>query len=254
MRQDLQFKKAGRLLFPLVLAVVVAACGGSADAGTEVATLSGESTASADDGTVAPDVDSSQALLDFAACMRDNGVDMADPTFDADGNVQGFGPGGGGGAAGQGLDPRSDEFQTAIGMCGDLLEGADFGGPGGRRGFDREAIQAAFTEFTACLRDEGLQVDDITFGGPGGGPGAGGGQPPADGGGGFAGGPPQPGDGDSPGDGNGPGPGGEGFNPIDAIIRQLDLDEEDPAVTAAVETCQPLIETAFDPASGDTGS
>ena len=40
--------------------------------------------------------------------MRENGVDMADPTFDADGN-----PTGGGFGPGSGIDPRSDAFQTA---------------------------------------------------------------------------------------------------------------------------------------------
>lgn len=228
-------------------ATVLAACGGGADAGGEVATLSGESAANADDAAATGDeVDSSQALLDFAACMRENGVEMDDPTFDAEGNVQGFGPGGSGGVgAGQGFDPRSDDFQTAIEACNDLIAGADFGGPGGGRGFDRTGIQDAFNEFTACLRDEGVQVDDLTLGGAGGGPGApdGDGGPPADGdGGGFAGGPPP----DGAATDGGPG-GGAGFDPTDRIIEQLDLDEEDPAVTAAVETCQPVLQDAFNP-------
>ena len=40
--------------------------------------------------------------------MRQNGIDMADPTFDADGN-----PTGGGFGRGSGIDPDSTEFQTA---------------------------------------------------------------------------------------------------------------------------------------------
>ena len=50
--------------------------------------------------------------------------------------------------------------------------------------------------------------------------------------GGFQGGPPA---GGSIPDG---GPGGEGFDPTDRLIQQLELDEDDPAVTAAVEVCQ----------------
>jgi hypothetical protein len=57
--------------------------------------------------------------------------------------------------------------------------------------------------------------------------------------GGFQGGPPA--GGSIPGGG----PGGEGFNPTDRLIQQLELDEDDPAVTAAVEVCQPALEAAF---------
>ena len=103
------------------------------------------------------------------------------------------------------------------------------------------AIQDAFNAFTECLRDEGLEVDDIEFGvGPGGGaigdgPDGATGTPPGGGSvpdGGFQGGPPP---GGSIPEG---GPGGEGFDPTDRLIQQLELDEDDPAVTAAVEVCQ----------------
>lgn len=196
----------------------------------------GSTVASLDDGsaqdtetTVA--TDSSEALLSYAACMRENGIDMADPTFDADGNTTGglFG-------ANSNIDPRSDEFQAAQDVCGHFLEGVQFGG--GRGGnFDRDQIQTALNDFTACLRDEGLDVDDISFGtrgGDGGTP-AGGSRPP----GGFGG-------GGAPNAGNG-GPGGAGFDPTQRIIDQLGLDDTDPAVTAAIEVCQPLISAAFTP-------
>ncbi len=139
----------------------LAACGGGGGS-SQVASLSGESASSETGSTVAVDVQ--QQWIDFAQCMRDNGVDMQDPTFDADGNVQGggFGPD-------SGLDPRADDTRTAMTACSDLLPA---GGPGGAGGpqFDRTGIQEAFTSFTACLRDEGLEVDDIDFSaGPGGG-------------------------------------------------------------------------------------
>lgn len=107
-------------------------------------------------------VNTQDALLKYAACMRQNGIDMADPTFDADGN-----PTGGGFGRGSGIDPGSTEFQTAQKACGDLLQGVQFGGRG-RNPIDREAIQNSFNDFTACLRDEGFAVDDITFGPRGG--------------------------------------------------------------------------------------
>lgn len=201
-------------------------------------------------------VNTQDALLKYAACMRQNGIDMADPTFDADGN-----PTGGGFGRGSGIDPRSTEFQTAQKACGDLLQGVQFGGRG-RNPIDREAIQNSFNDFTACLRDEGLAVDDITFGPRGGanranGTATGGtgtnnggatdGSVPA-GGGGFGGPPP---DGSVPTGANG-GPGGAGFDPTARLIERLGLDNTDPKVTAALAKCQPILTAAFQANSSTT--
>ena len=59
------------------------------------------------------------AMLAFAQCMRDHGVDMPDPQFESGGRVMIGGPG----ADGEGpkFDPRSDEFQAAADACEDLL-------------------------------------------------------------------------------------------------------------------------------------
>lgn len=228
----------------LVALLALAACGGDSASGSKVASLGTTPSNGSTADTVAPE-DSQEALLAFAACMRENGVDMEDPTFDADGNVTGGGFGGG--AGGGGIDLRSDEAQAAMEACGSLIQNVQLGGgPGG--GFDRDAIQTAMTDFTACLRDQGLDVDDISFGG---GPGDGGGQAPdgsvptpGDGSlppGGFGGGP-----NGTPPEGGGDGaPGGEGFDPTSRLIEQLGLDESDPTVAAALDACQSIIDDAF---------
>lgn len=222
------------------LVLMLSACGGGSGASSEVASLGGDNgSSSATESTVA--ADSQQQWIDFAQCMRDNGIDMQDPTFDADGNVQGgFGPD-------SGLDLRSDDTRTAMDACSDLLPA---GGPGGQGGpeFDRTGIQEAFTSFTACLRDEGLDVDDIDFAaGPGGdrpdGPPAGGDIPEPGSDGGFQGGPPP----DQAGN-------GEGFDPTTRIIEQLGLDTTDPAVTAAVEICSSTLEGTFGGPNDSTGA
>jgi len=225
------------------LSATAAACGGGAAAEPQVASLDSVATEAATETSVDP-ADSQEALLAYASCMRENGVDMADPTFDADGNAQGGGLGIG---RESGIDPRSDEFQAAQTACGDLIEGLTLGG-GGRGGqgggFDVDAVQTASADFTACLRDEGLEVDDLTIGGPGGG--GNGGPPtgsfPTDGSlpEGFEGGPPA----------DGGGPGGEGFDPSSRLVEQLGLDADDPEVSAALEICQPILEAAFQPADG----
>ena len=75
------------------------------------------------------------AMLGFAQCMRDNGIDMPDPVFEGGGMVRiGGGPGTEGGQ-GPAFDPRSEEFQAASEACraefGELMPG---GGPGGDSG------------------------------------------------------------------------------------------------------------------------
>ncbi|MBI4935501.1 MAG: hypothetical protein HY828_16595 [Actinobacteria bacterium] len=220
---------AGLLLF--------ASCGGD-DSSSQVASLG--TLAGASTETTVSSGDTQEQWLQFAQCMRDNGVDMADPTFDADGNLQGgFGPD-------SGIDFRDDATRTALEACQEIMPAGGPGGGGGGPQFDRTEIQESLTEFTACLRDQGLEVDDVDFGaGPGGagpgGPPADGSlpTPPADGGGGFQGGPPP--------DGSFPagGPGGEGFDPTARILEQLGLDTTDPAVTAAVDSCSAVLDGAF---------
>ncbi|MEO8264672.1 MAG: hypothetical protein ABI706_04085 [Ilumatobacteraceae bacterium] len=229
------------------IALLATACGTGKNAAAEVASLG--STAGTTPDTTSP-VDTQDALLKYAACMRENGIDMADPTFDADGN-----PTGGGFGPGSGIDPRSTEFQTAQTACGDLLQGVQFGGRG-RNPVDREAIQNSLNDFTACLRDDGLQVDDITFGPPGGANGAPGGATNgsvpagANGQGGGFGGPP-PG-GSIPANGAPGGPGGAGFDPTARLIERLGLDDTDPTVKAALDKCEPLMTAAFQPGTSTT--
>lgn len=73
-----------------VLAVVTmaTACGGDGDGTSEVASL-GTSAASDDDGDDATEstVDREDAMLEYAECMRDNGIDMPDPKFDENGGA-----------------------------------------------------------------------------------------------------------------------------------------------------------------------
>jgi len=222
----------------IALALLATACGTGKNAAAQVATL-GSTDGTTPTATTTP-VNTQEALLKYAACMRENGVDMADPTFDADGN-----PTGGGFGPQSGIDRRSSAFQAAQKACGNLLQGVNLGGRG--RQFDRTAVQNALNDFTACLRDQGLQVDDITFGPPAGGtrPDNGNGNAPdgsAPDGRGFG---PRP-DGSAPANGQG-GPGGVGFDPTQRLIQSLGLDDTDPKVKAALDKCEPIMTAAFQP-------
>jgi hypothetical protein len=232
------------------VALLATACGSGSNASAQVASL-GSTTGTSPD-TTSP-VNTQDALLKYAACMRENGIDMPDPTFDADGN-----PTGGGFGRNSGIDRSTTEFQTAQKACGDLLQGVQLGGLG-RNSADREKIQNSLNDFTACLRDEGLAVDDITFGPPGGAAGGANGAAPdgsvpagaAGQDGGFGGPPP---DGSTPAGANGGqgGPGGAGFDPTARMIQRLGLDDTDPAVVSALAKCQPILTAAFQPATSTT--
>lgn len=138
--------------FLIAIALVATACGGSDS--DDVASIDGTTVTTSDD---ARDVAASteEALLDFGACMRDNGVpDFPDPMLAADGSVD-FG-------ARSGEDPFADVdddvAQAAVEACIGLLEGAVFG-PGGVD-FDLNEIQDRLVEFAACMRDQGIELDD----------------------------------------------------------------------------------------------
>lgn len=206
------------------LVLLLAACGGSSTASDGVARLDETTSSAADSESDGDEVDEEEALLAFAQCMREEGVDWPDPTVGDNGNL-GFG-----GALRDGdIDFRSPEVTEAREQCSEGLEGVTFG----RGRLDEEGqtqTQDALVEFTECLRDEGLDVGDIDFGGgaPGGGA-PGGGAP--DGG--------APGERPAGGSGDGAGPRGD---PSARIAEILDLDPDDPDVQAALETCQPVLE------------
>ena len=78
------------------------------------------------------DIDQSEfqdSFLEFAVCMRDQGIDMPDPDFSG-----GFGPGEGGGRGLFGdIDPQDPAFQEAAEECQGIFEGG-FGPRGGGLG------------------------------------------------------------------------------------------------------------------------
>lgn len=220
---------------------LLAACGGgSGETSAEaVATLedgtsdlgdADETATAADTGNGAGEtLEADEAALAFSACMRDEGLDFPDIGVDAEGNPQlrdAFGE--------AGLDPRSEEFQAAREVCGELLQGAGFGG-GRQQAGDNPEVQDAFVEYSECLRDEGLDVGDLQLGGNGG---------PGNANGAGAGNANGAADGDGPQRGQGQGRGGFA-NRTERLANQLGLDAEDPQVIAATEACGPILDNAL---------
>jgi hypothetical protein len=157
-------------------ALIFAACGGTDEADPGVASLSnGTSTTAPADGAGTDEVDQEQAAIALTECLREQGLDIDDPTVDADGNVQLGRPNN----ISEGDGVRR-EFRTGFEACQDLAEGLGLGF--GRA--DRTEIEDTLFEFAACMRDNGYDMPDPDFSnfGPGnenegesGGPGQGGG-------------------------------------------------------------------------------
>lgn len=162
----------GRRILPalaLTVALVVAACGGATDT-SGVVTLSSADPAAPSAAPSGDPVDFQQAMLDYAQCLRDNGIDVADPQFGADGRPQ-FGGGGTGRGPFGDVDRTSPEFQAAQEACSGLMAGV-------QRQVDPEAEaerQAQLLVFAQCMRDEGIDFPDPQLG-TGGGPRFGGGR------------------------------------------------------------------------------
>ena len=139
----------------LVLALpLLAAC---SDEGASVGVASVAGTGAT--ATAAPSAsgDAEKQLLDYVECLRGQGLDVPDPTVDADGNLV-LGPGGGGNAQPPQID--RDSFAKAQEVCGDVPTGAL-----GLDDQDMTEIQDAALAFAKCMRAEGVDVPDPDFSG-----------------------------------------------------------------------------------------
>ena len=90
-----------------------------------------------------------EGVLEFAQCMREEGVNFPDPTFDIDGNPQ-F----------DNLEiENEEEFESAFENCEDILRNAL------PEQFDLDpdveaSLVDASLEFSQCMRDQGIDFPD----------------------------------------------------------------------------------------------
>jgi hypothetical protein len=147
----------------LVLGGVLAGCGGGGDDDDGVASIdenaaADESDDQGGDDTSGPgggridDSEMQDAMLEYAQCMRDNGIDMPDPEFNGEGGVSlGLGPDGG-------IDPESEEFKAAEEECQPILEEAR---PDVQLSPEEQAeMQDKLTAMAECMRARGHDMPD----------------------------------------------------------------------------------------------
>jgi hypothetical protein len=129
-----------------LLLTLSAGCGHDSDDDSALPDAAGASSdaPAADDEA---DLDPDDAMLKFAQCMREHGVDMADPE-----------PGGGIHISGEGLSP--DQMKAAESACQkwmDMAQPED----GGHEMSEEEKQQ--FLDMAVCMRDRGYNFPDPTF-------------------------------------------------------------------------------------------
>lgn len=170
-----RFLSGGRLLAVVsvsvaalvaLVGVVVAADGGDAD---PVASIDGDAVDDVDSpgsgGGSAANADFEDALLDFAECMRENGVDMPDPESRNGGGVVIAREDNGGRSLGPG--PGDEDFEAAQEACGDILEDArdDIPRPSPE---EMAEMQDRLVAMAECMRARGHDMPDPEVSGDGG--------------------------------------------------------------------------------------
>jgi len=162
-------RRAALLLALALLGPGLAACGGGNDddGDAAVASLSG------DDGTETEEVDDDDgdgggaqperemsaeqqdAILEFAQCMRDHGIDMPDPEISSDGGV--MIRGGGPGDAPEG-GPGDEEWEAANEACQPIMDEAM---PEVEIDPEEQAeMQDQMVEVAQCMRERGYDMPD----------------------------------------------------------------------------------------------
>lgn len=128
------------LAIPLALAVGLSGCGGKDDGSQGIATAGKGAAATPSASASSEPADLQERRLQFARCMRENGVEIPDPGPDNEGGLR-F-------RFGQGIDPKAVE--GAMEKCRHHLPN------GGERPRLSAEDQEKLREFAKCMRDNGV--------------------------------------------------------------------------------------------------
>ena len=131
--------KTRLLLVACAATVSLAACGGSEDPAST-------------SGATGKEAENRKAMLNFARCMRENGIDMPDPQFNG-GRVtmRAGGPGKGG-------DPQ--KMQAAEKACAKYREAVK---PPELSEEQRSEFKKQALAHSRCMREQGIDMPDPTF-------------------------------------------------------------------------------------------
>jgi hypothetical protein len=144
--------RAGPLMVVAVLPVVallLVGCGSGDDSpAVATASKSGEKAGT----TTTPKVNQEQQALQFTRCMRDQGIDMADPTVDANGNLRLQPPM-------EGDQQSQADLQKARDACQQYLQGLRQDS----MGEDQTEFRDSLLKYAQCMRNNGYDLPDPNF-------------------------------------------------------------------------------------------
>jgi len=140
-----------------IAAILLAACSSPASS-NGVVSLVDPSASPSSPASAAPSVDPADAMLAYARCMREHGVDMPDPKVDSNGGVfMGI-------EGGEGNGPDQDTLIAAQKACESLMPKMGEGNPTAT--MDPE-VQDKMLAFAKCMREHGVPMSDPVFSGGG---------------------------------------------------------------------------------------
>jgi hypothetical protein len=148
----------------LATTLALAACGSQPKTGSDVASLGATTTIAGSDSTPTTTIDPQEAMLAYAQCMRDNGVDMPDPQMSSDGKgviaISGGDANDSTGGPGK-IDPEGQQFKDAQAKCEPLMKEAV-----GSVEVDPEQqaeMRKNLLAYAQCMRDHGVDFPDPVF-------------------------------------------------------------------------------------------
>ena len=147
----------------LVLALVVGACSDSGGS-SKVASIDTDTADVSEQVEIDPGEETEAAMLAFTQCLRDQGIDVEDPTMDADGNMQL--PPISLTSVVDGADPEAPmpDFDAIVAPCEEHLAGiVTTAGPG-----DMIGVEDMFLAYAECMRSNGVDMPDPDFSSNGG--------------------------------------------------------------------------------------
>jgi len=129
----------------LIFSILLAACSSpSTDVPSLVATP-------VPDERQEPEIDAEEKMFEFTQCLRDQGVEVEEPTVNAAGNIQKP-------EFADGMDYSREDVKDAWNTCEYIIEGITFG----RESRDLSDKADYFVELVICLNEAGFDLDEPT--------------------------------------------------------------------------------------------
>ena len=157
-------RTTSRLTVPALLSLALLGCGGGGDDDDAIASLGGDATtttAGSDGGGAGPggSAEFQDAMLEYAECMRDQGIDFPDPQM-GEGGITIVGP-----EPGEEPPTRAEqeEMAAADAECNHILDDVEGSLPEPTPE-EQQEMQDQALAFAECMREHGIDFPDPEFG------------------------------------------------------------------------------------------